>query len=114
MAENAPDSLKASDADGTEWSLSKEAILTEQDVTEAHVTLEPDLVHYAVTLHFSEAAAERLKTATSTIYGMKLAMLLNGQVLTVANVLSQLSDTAMLSGHYSRAEATRLAEQVAP
>ena len=86
----------------------------QQDVTEAHVTLQADLVHYAVTLHFGEAAAARLKTATSSAYGMKLAILLNGQVLTVANVMSQLSDTAMLSGNYSRAEATRLAEQVAP
>jgi len=97
--------------------LASDAIVTERDVTEAHVTLEPNLVQYAVTLHFSQAAATRLEHATSSSdgsFGMRLAILVNGQVLAAPTVMSRLSDSAMFSAHYTRAAATRLAEQLAP
>jgi len=114
VADDQEGSVKAADPDGADLSLSKEAILTDQDVTEVHVTLEPDLLHYAVTLHFNEAAADRLKKAATNAYGTKLAMLVNGQVLVVGNVMSQLSDTAMISGRYTKSAASHLAEQLAP
>lgn len=97
--------------------LASDVIVTERDVTEAHVTLEPNLVQYAVTLHFNQAAATRLEHATSSSdgsFGMRLAILLNGQVLAAPTVMSRLSDSAMFSGHYTRAAARRLAEQLAP
>lgn len=97
--------------------LAGDVIVTERDVTEAHVTLGPDLVHYAVTLHFSEAAAARLERVTTSADGrfdIRLALVVNGQVLAAPRVMSRLSDSAMLSGQYTRAAATRLAEQLAP
>ncbi len=109
--------IKAVTPDGDTVYLANDVILTEQDVTEAHVTLELDLVHYAVTLHFAQEAAARLERVTGSSYGsfvMRLAILINGQVLATPTVNTPLSDTAMLSGGYTRTAATQLAEQLAP
>jgi len=79
-------------ADGETVYLASDVILTERDVTEAHVTLEPNLVQYAVTLHFSEAAAARLEHATSSSDGtfdMRLALVVNGEVLAAPRVRSE-------------------------
>lgn len=117
VADGKDGARQAVTADGETVYLAGDVILTERDVTEAHVTLEPNLVQYAITLYFSEAAAARLEKATSSSDGtfdMRLAILLNEQVLAAPHVMSRLTDTAMLSGHYTRAAATRLAEQLAP
>jgi preprotein translocase subunit SecD len=114
LAEQQGDGLEAKDLDGTPLHLSRDVLLTAQDVTAVSVTLEPDLVHYAVTLQFNEAAAGRLKELTSKGFGTKIAILLDGQVLLAPTVTTPLSDSAMISGHYTRETATQIAEQLAP
>lgn len=114
---NSKGGRKAVTPEGETIYLAADAIVTEQDVTEAHVTLEPDLVHYAITLYFNQDAAARLERATTlsqVTSGMKLAILVDGQVLSAATVESPLRDSAMFAGHYTHAAATRLAEKLAP
>lgn len=110
------DSLETTDANGARLHLAKKSIITNEDVVRVQVSLEPDLVHYAVTLKVTDPAAQRLRQATgrTNAGGPSMAILLDDRVLLVAFVRAQLSDSLTFGDHYTRAAATCLAERLAP
>lgn len=106
--------LEIAGRDGEPLILSKDAVLTATDVVQVEVALEPDLVHYAVTLHFTPEAAQRFHKVTTDNVGKRLAILVNGQVWEVPFIRFPLDSSVMISSNYSRAAATEMAEQLAP
>lgn len=108
------ESLSALDVDGSTLQLAASPVVTSRDLARVEVALELDLEHYAVTLHFTAQAAERLAELTRNRLGGRLAVLVDGQVLFAPYIQGVLSDSAMIANRFDRAEATRLAERLAP
>ena len=63
-------------------------------------------------LTFTADGAAKLLRATEGHVGRPLALLLDGQVVAVPVVRSPMSESAEISGRYSRAEAERIATGV--
>jgi hypothetical protein len=78
--------------------LSREAILTVQDITRVEVSLQPDQEHHAVTLHFTPRAAKRLHDATSPS-DRRIAVLVDGYVWTIVTPVIPLESSAMFGNH---------------
>lgn len=100
--------------DGKPLYLEKESVLRASDVARVEVVPEPDLKHWAVTLHFSAKGAKRLHAATAKNLGRQLAVLVDGKVWFVAVIPFPLDASMMISQGYTRAEAITHAEPLAP
>jgi preprotein translocase subunit SecD len=101
--------------DGAPLELAKEVIVDEKDVTAVFVDLDVDLDHYDVTLHFADAAAQRLHEATRDLHSHpRIALLVDGKVVAAPVVMEPLGPAAMLSSRYTMSEATALAQRLAP
>jgi preprotein translocase subunit SecD len=61
---------------------------------------------------FSEEAAARMLRATEQHLGRPLAILLDGELVAAPVVRSPISDSAVITGRYSRADAERIAAGV--
>lgn len=108
------ESFSALDVDGSTLQLAITPVVTSRDLARVEVAIELDLEHYAVTLHFTPQAAQRLAELTSHRLGGRLAVLVDGQVLFAPYIQGVLSDSAMIANRFDRAAATRLAERLAP
>jgi hypothetical protein len=92
--------------------LHPEPIVTNDDIAQSWVTEdEPD--RFGVSVHFLEAGAQRMRQATANHVGRPVAILIDGVVVTAPTVRSAISDSAVISGNFTRAEAERIAEGIA-
>jgi len=88
-----------------------EAIVTNDDIAQSWVVQDgPDRYGVSVTLH--EAGAQRMRQATATHVGRPVAILIDGEVVTVPTVRSAISHSAVIGGHYTHAEAQRIADGI--
>src|SRR5262245_32739616 len=91
--------------------LHPELIVTNDDIAQSWVVQDgPDRFNIAV--EFLEAGAERMRQATSAHVGRPVAILIDGRVAIAPVVRSAISNSATITGDYSRAEAERIAEGI--
>jgi preprotein translocase subunit SecD len=64
---------------------------------------------YQVAVKFKTEAARRMLRATQGHVGRPVAILLDGQVVAAPTVRDPISESAILDGHYTSAEAERIA-----
>jgi preprotein translocase subunit SecD len=68
-----------------------------------------------VNVRLNEAGTRRFATATRTSIGQRLAIVLDGHVLTAPTVMSPIEEGEIqISGHFTAAEARDLADMLAP
>ena len=65
---------------------------------------------FSVEVDLAPAASERLRVATSGHLGRPLAILIDGRVIVAPVVRSPIERAAVISGSFTKAEATRIAE----
>lgn len=106
--------LEVADAEGARIWVGKEILISSADLYEVHVNLEGDIEHYAVTLYFTPQAAQRLHEATTNNLGRQVAILLNGFVVVAPTIQTPIGPSAMISSRYTKDDAVRLAQQIAP
>jgi preprotein translocase subunit SecD len=91
--------------------LHPEPIVTNEDIAQSWVTQDgPD--RFSVSVEFLEAGALRMRQATSAHVGRPVAILIDGHVVTAPVVRSAISNLAVITGDYTRAEATRIADGI--
>jgi preprotein translocase subunit SecD len=91
--------------------LHPEAIVTNEDIAYSWVMQDGSDV-YAVSVQLLEAGAQRMRQATATHIGRPVAILIDGEVVTTPTVRSAISDSAVISGDYTQAEAQRIADGI--
>jgi hypothetical protein len=91
--------------------LHPEPLVENGDITGAEVS-PGDGGAMAVAVIFSEEAAARMLRATEQHLGRPIAILLDGELVAAPVVRSPISDSAVITGRYSRADAERIAAGV--
>ena len=88
-----------------------ELIVNNDDIAQSWV-VEEGSDRFGVSVHFLEAGAQRMRQATANHIGRPVAILIDGEVVTAPIVRSAISNSAVISGDYSRAEAERISEGI--
>jgi TonB family protein len=88
-------------------------LATADDVTSARV-IEGAGPSFSVSVTFSGAASARIASGTGAHLGRPLAIVLDGQVISVVTVKAQIGDSAVISGPFDAASAQALAARLAP
>jgi preprotein translocase subunit SecD len=95
-------------------------VLDQHDITKVEVMEVPKWredqpAYYVINLYFKPDAAKRLGQVTRDNVGHFLAIVVDGKILMAPIINSSIESPAMIEGHYyTRADATRAAEQLAP
>jgi len=91
--------------------LHPESIVTNDDIAQNWITQDgPD--RFGISVVFSPAAAQRMRQATATHIGRPVAILIDGEVVSAPVLRSAISDSAVISGDYTREQAQRIADGV--
>ena len=92
--------------------LHPDAIVTNDDIAQSWV-LEDEPDRFGVSVHLLEAGAQRMRQATANHVGRPVAILIDGKVVTAPTLRSAISDSAVISGNYTRVEAERIVDGIA-
>ena len=88
--------------------LHEESIVTNEDIAQSSVIQGDGPSRFSVTVQFSAAGAQRMREATASHIGRPMALLIDGDVVLAPVVRSVISDSAMITGDYTQAEAERI------
>ncbi len=89
--------------------LHREAIATNEDVTATRVVAGQAPQEFSVAIAFTSAAGEKMRAATASHIGRPVALILDDQVVMAPTVRSAIASEALLTGHYTYAEAAHIA-----
>ena len=90
--------------------LHPEIVVSNDDIEQAWVFQDPPGFGVAVT--FLPSAADRMRQATTAHLGRPLAILIDGHVVSVPTVRGAVSDSAVINGAFTQAEAKRIADGI--
>ncbi len=93
--------------------LHPELVVGNDDVARAWV-VEDGVSGFAIEVELHGAGADRMRQATANHVGRPIAILLDGAVAMAPTLRSPISSSARITGSFSRAEATRIAEGLTP
>jgi hypothetical protein len=93
--------------------LHPEVTVSNDDVADASV-LQDGANEFAVAVQLTPAGAERMRAATTGHIGRPVALIVDGQVVMAPVVRGAIGDAAVLTGHYTRVEAERIAAGIQP
>lgn len=110
----APGSFELKDEAGETLILSPDVVVTARDVVKAEILDSVTLGAFAVAVHFSPEAAERMRKVSSENVGGRMAFLLDGKIFMAPYMRSTLASPVLIDGNFSRKEAARIAERLAP
>jgi hypothetical protein len=91
--------------------LHPESVVSNDDIAQSWV-LQDDQGRYGVSVQFRPAGAERMRQATAAHVGRPVAILIDGAAVMAPVLRSPISDSAVISGNYTRAEAERIADGI--
>ncbi len=89
--------------------LHRETVVTNDDIAAARVVAGGAPQEFNVTVMFVPSAAEKMRAATVAHIGRPLALMLDDEVVMAPIVRSPIAAEAVLTGHYTYAEASRIA-----
>jgi preprotein translocase subunit SecD len=92
--------------------LRKEALLTAADVRSAQAGTQPQLGDATVCLALTDEGRRKLFEATKGSVGRRLAILVEGRVLSAPTVQHPIQGDAVITGDFTRAEARALAAKI--
>ena len=88
--------------------LHPEIVVSNDDVVQSWVSQDGD-GRFGVQVQLSQSGADRLRQATAAHVGRPVAILIDGNVVMAPVVRSPMSDSAWISGDFTRGEAERIA-----
>jgi preprotein translocase subunit SecD len=98
--------------DGGRIYLHDELVLTNSDILRAEVTPGATPSSFNIALTFKPDGARKIGLATRDHIGRPLAILIDGAVVMAPIVRSPIGDSAVITGNYTQAEATRIVDGV--
>ena len=93
--------------------LHPEIVVTNDDLAQSSV-IGDGSGGFGVAVVFLPPGAERIRQATSGHIGRPVAMLIDGRVVMAPVVRSAIGESAVITGHFTQSEATRIADGIAP
>jgi hypothetical protein len=92
--------------------LHPEIVVSNEDIAQSWVVQDgPD--RFGVSVQLLQGGAERMKQATATHVGRPMAVLIDGAVVMAPVVRSPITDSAVITGNFTQAEAERIADGIA-
>ena len=91
--------------------LHPEIVVSNDDISESSLVDEGG-GRVSIALRFEPAGAERLRQATQAHIGKPMAILIDGRVVMAPTLRGAISDSAMITGVYTKAEAQRVVEGI--
>jgi hypothetical protein len=88
--------------------LHEEIVVTNADIERSAVAQGSSPSRFSVGVRFNAAGAEKMRQATANHVGRPIAILIDGEVVAAPVLRSAISDSALISGDYSQAEAERI------
>jgi preprotein translocase subunit SecD len=88
--------------------LHDEVVVTNGDIARSAVAPGSTPSTFNIGIRFNEAGAEKIRRATANHLGKPLAVLIDGEVVMAPTLRSPISDSALINGDYSQAEAERI------
>lgn len=88
--------------------LHDEVVVTNDDIARSAVAPGGTPSTFNIGIRFNEAGAEKMRRATANHLGKPLAVLIDGEVVMAPTLRSPISDSALINGDYSQAEAERI------
>jgi hypothetical protein len=85
-----------------------EVVVTNGDIARSAVAPGSTPSTFNIGIRFNEAGAEKMRRATANHLGKPLAVLIDGEVVMAPTLRSPVSDSALISGDFSQAEAERI------
>ena len=112
-SEPAPGLQKAKVAESDRYVyLHNEVVVSNNDIAAVQVVQAGGPSQYGISVKLNAAGADKMRQATEAHIGKPLAILLDGQVIMAPVVRSSVGGSAMLTGHYTRPEAQRIADRI--
>jgi preprotein translocase subunit SecD len=99
---------KTADSERTIY-LHQEVIVTNSDIAQARVVPGDTPSTFRVAVDFNPAGATKMLRATQNHIGKPLAILLDGELVMAPTVRAPASNSAVITGNFTRAEAERIA-----
>lgn len=90
-----------------------EALLTEKDVAKATVT-QTDKGLLAISVTFTEEGGKKMAKLTKANPSKRLALVVDGKVLNAPVIRSIITDRAIITGKFTKAEAEKIAKEINP
>jgi preprotein translocase subunit SecD len=91
--------------------LHPEIIVSNDDIAQSWVS-QDGAGGFGVAVQFLPSGAERMRQATANHVGRPVAILIDGAVVIAPVSRSPISDSAVISGNYTRGEAERIADGI--
>ena len=107
-----PGLQEAKDDAGHSFYLHSEIVVDNSDITAAKVTESGSPPVYAVSVTFNAAGTQKMREATQGHIGKTLAILLDGRVVMAPVLRSEISNSAAITGHFTKAQAERIANGI--
>jgi SecDF, P1 head subdomain len=85
-----------------------EVVVTNGDIARSAVAPGATPSTFNIGIRFNEAGAEKMRRATADHLGKPIAVLIDGEVVMAPTLRSPVSDSALISGDFSQAEAERI------
>ncbi len=104
----APGLTQARVAGGGTVYVHNEVIVTNSDIAQAKVIPQPDGSQFWVGVTFTADGARKIHEATANNIGKRMAILIDGEVVTAPVVREALNESAVVNGYISREEAERI------
>jgi hypothetical protein len=93
--------------------LHPEIVVANDNIAQSWVILD-ESGRFAVSVALLPSGAERMRQATAKHVGRPVAFLIDGRVATAPVVRSPIHDSAVISGYFTREDAERVAQGIAP
>jgi preprotein translocase subunit SecD len=90
--------------------LHPQTIVTNDEILRSVVVPNRDGAGFGVAVTLNAAGAENMRRATASHLNAPLALLVDGDVISAPTLRSPISESAIVSGDFTRAEAERIAE----
>jgi len=92
--------------------LHPESIITNGDIASARLMAGTGPSDYGVSVEFKKEGAERIQAATADRVGQHVAILIDGQVVAAPVIRTPISDSARVTGKFTRAQAERIVKGI--
>lgn len=89
--------------------LHPEVVVSNDDIAQSSVSQDGS-DRFSVIIQLLPAGADRMRQATAMHVGRPMAILIDGNVVMAPVVRSPISDSAVITGNFTRAEAERIAD----
>ncbi len=88
--------------------LHEEIVVTNDDIARSSVVQGDGPSRFSIEVQFNTAGTRKMRQATTSHFGRPMAILIDGDVVLAATVKAVISDSALITGDFSRARAERI------